>query len=160
MSSSPSRGQIAQINLSDGGAPKRPQPSARITVEGLEGDRQRHTEYHGGPDRAVCLYSLERILALQREGHPIYAGSTGENVTVAGIDWDQVVPGRQLRLGAEVVVEVTKFATPCPTIAGSFRDGVFDRILQREHPGWARVCARVLEAGSIRVGDPVDLMGR
>jgi len=34
-----------------------------------------------------------RIEALQNEGHPIAFGSTGENLTVSGIDWQRVVPG-------------------------------------------------------------------
>ena len=35
----------------------------------------------GDPGRAVCLFSMERILQLQKEGHPIDIGSTGENLT-------------------------------------------------------------------------------
>jgi MOSC domain-containing protein YiiM len=49
-------GRIVQISVSNGGVPKTAVPEARITEEGVEGDRQRHTEIHGGPDRAVCLF--------------------------------------------------------------------------------------------------------
>jgi kynurenine formamidase len=54
-------GHIAQINLSPGGVPKRPVPTARVTRAGIEGDAHRHAEQHGGPDRALCLFSLEQI---------------------------------------------------------------------------------------------------
>ena len=52
---------------SDGGVPKRPLPWAQVRAEGIEGDRQEDCRYHGGPDRAVCLYSLDLIEALQGE---------------------------------------------------------------------------------------------
>ncbi len=57
--------RVFQINISDGGVPKLPVQSVEVTADGLAGDRQRNLKYHGGPDRAVCLYSLDRLLALQ-----------------------------------------------------------------------------------------------
>jgi len=103
------------------------------------------------------VYSLERIHALQAEGHPIDVGTAGENVTVEGIDWDLVVPGTRIRLGDEVLLEVAAFTEPCKTIRESFIDGRFVRISQKLHPGWSRVCARVLSEGKIRFSDPVEL---
>ena len=35
----------------------------------------------------------------------------------------------------------------------------FTRISQKRHPGWSRVCARVIEGGVVRMGDPVVLAG-
>jgi len=125
---------------------------------GLVGDAHNNTKVHGGPLRALCLYSLERILALQAEGHPIFPGSTGENLTLAGLDWDAVVPGVRLRLGDTVEIEVTKYPEPCPKITASFAGGDISRMAQDKHPGWSRVCARVLTPGSIRVGDKVTLL--
>ncbi len=113
--------------------------------------------HHGGPERAVCLYSLERIRSLQAEGHPIDAGTAGENVTVKGIDWDTVGPGTRVRLGQEVLLEIVSFTDPCKTIRASFIDGRFVRIAQKLHPGWSRVYARVLSEGRIHVGDPVGV---
>ena len=59
------RGRVVQLSVSNGGVPKLPVPAARITENGLEGDAQRNLEVHGGPERAVCLFSMERIRALQ-----------------------------------------------------------------------------------------------
>ena len=106
--------------------------------------------HHGGPERAVCLYSLEKILALQAEGNPIFPGSVGENITLAGVEWESVVPGKRLRLGEQVLLEVTKYTTPCNNITGSFADGDSDRILEKTHTGWSRVYARVLQTGEVR----------
>ncbi len=112
-------------------------------------------EHHGGSERAVCVYSLERIHSLQAEGHPIDAGTAGENVTVEGIDWDLVVPGARLLLGEGVTLEVASFTSPCKTIRESFIGGRFARISQKLHPGWSRVYTRVLSEGEIRCGDSV-----
>ena len=150
-------GRIFQINASDGGVPKRPLRRSEVDVFGLRGDAHNDTVHHGGVEKAISLYSLELILALQAEGHPIYPGSTGENVTIAGLDWSQVVAGARLGLGDSVEIEITRYATPCSTIRESFVDGQFERISWRTHPGWARAYARVLRPGAIAIGDVVRL---
>jgi MOSC domain-containing protein YiiM len=137
--------------------PKRPTPEATVTADGIEGDAHVQVRYHGGPDRAVTLFSAERIDALRREGHPIGVGTTGENLTVSGLEWTRVVPGARLEIGA-VRLEVTKYTTPCATIAGSLRGGEITRMAQKVHPGWSRVCAKVLAPGRVRVGDAVLLV--
>ncbi|MCB9422125.1 MAG: MOSC domain-containing protein [Ardenticatenaceae bacterium] len=148
--------RIFQINASDGGVPKRPLRQAEINELGLTVDKQIHTKVHGGPERAVCLYSLERILALQAEGHPIYPGSVGENITISGLDWDAVVPGARLRLG-DVLIEITSFASPCDLIEESFADRDSQRISHKKYPGWARAYSRVQQPGIVKIGDEVTL---
>jgi MOSC domain-containing protein YiiM len=143
------------LQVSPGGVPKLPVETAHVTALGILGDKQRDRLHHGGPDRAVCLYSLERIRELNAEGHPIRPGSAGENVTLKGLDWSTVTPGKTYRLGEEVEIEITSYTTPCQNIAGSFLDGEFARILQKIHPGDSRVYARILKEGELRVGDTV-----
>ena len=150
-------GTIAAINVSAGGVPKRRVSGAQVSRLGLEGDAQDDKMHHGGPDRAVCLFSLERIRSLQTEGHPIDVGTAGENVTLEGIEWELVVPGAQVRLGDQVVLEIASFTDPCKTIRASFVDGEFVRIAQKLHPGWSRVYARVLSEGEIHFGDPAEV---
>jgi MOSC domain-containing protein YiiM len=152
------RARVAQISVSAGGVPKRAVPAARVTRRGIEGDVQRNRRLHGGPDRAVCLFSLDRIHALQAEGHPIAPGSIGENVTLEGMDWEAVVPGVRLQLGAEVVIQITDYTAPCANITGSFRDRDVARVSQRRHPGGSRVYARVLHEGGLASGDPARIL--
>ena len=150
-------GILVSINTSKGGVPKRRVGDARVSRLGLQSDAQDDEKNHGGPERAVCVYSLDKIRALQQEGHPIDVGTAGENVTVEGIDWGLVVPGARIRLGEEVLLEVAAFTVPCKTIMASFIDGKFVRISERLHPGWSRVYARVLTEGEIRFGDHVEV---
>jgi MOSC domain-containing protein YiiM len=148
-------GTLVSINVSNGGVPKRPLKFTLITGKGLEGDRQRDLRYHGGPDRAVCLYSQDLIDALRGEGHPIDAGTIGENLTLRGVSWGEMVPGAKLEVG-EVRIELTDYAAPCNNIAGSFQRRHIGRVSQQANPGWSRLYARVLKEGTVRVGDRVE----
>ncbi len=147
--------KIAQINVSPGGVPKLPIPEGVVGPRGLEGDSQADKVHHGKPDQALCLWSAERIAALAAEGHPIFPGAAGENLTLEGIEWDTVVPGNRYRLGAELEIEITGFATPCKKNAGWFANGDFNRVNHRTNPGWSRAYARVLTPGALRPGDEV-----
>src|SRR3982074_3605643 len=151
-------GILASINASSGGVPKRRVDEAMVSRLGLLNDDQDDKKHHGGPERAICVYSLERIHALQAEGHPIDVGTVGENVTLEGIDWDMVVPGARIKLGKAVVLEVASFTTPCKTIKEAFTDGKFVRISQKLYPGWSRVYARVVIEGEIHFGDHVEVI--
>jgi len=144
-------GRIESINVSEGGVPKEARPEAWISRNGVHGDSHTDLRFHGGPDRAVCIFSREIIEALRREGHPIGPGTTGENLTVSGIDWATVVPGTVWQAG-DSVLEIASYTSPCKTIQDSFTDKRYKRIAQKVNPGWSRVYARVREEGQVRVG--------
>lgn len=148
-------GHIVQINVSAGGVPKRPVPRARVTPLGLEGDAHRDTQHHGGTDRALCLFAIEQLEALRTEGHAVEPGSIGENLTVVGLDWPAVAPDDYFRLGEDVLIQVTRFTSPCVNIRPAFLDGDYSRVSEKRHPGWSRVYARVLVPGEIETGDPI-----
>lgn len=150
--------RIHQLSASGGGVPKLAVARGEVTPLGLAGDRQRYRKIHGGPQRALCLYSHEVIERLRAEGHPIVPGSCGENITIQGLAWARARPGARLRLGAQVMLEVTRYTAPCKTVAGSFRDGDFRRISQDRYPGESRVYARVLHGGWLEPGDAAALL--
>ena len=149
---------VYQINLSDGGVPKHPVLEAVIAKTGVEGDRQRNLKVHGGPDRALCLFSQELIERLQDEGHSIEAGSSGENLTLVGLEWEKLKPGDQLQIGPDVQVEIMSYTAPCDKNARWFLDGDSKRISQKVNPGWSRLYARVLVEGLVRPGDAVEIL--
>ena len=151
------RGIVYSINVSNGGVPKLPRSHANVRAAGVEGDRQDDRIFHGGPDRAVCLYSLELIEALQGEGHPIVPGAIGENLTFQGVDWIDIRPGARLEIG-DVLLEVTRSTTPCHKIGAAFLEREFTRVSQKLHPGWSRYYARVLREGTVTRGDVVTLV--
>lgn len=144
------------INVSQGGVPKRAVAQARIGFAGVEGDRQRDLRYHGGPDRAVCLFAMERIEALQAQGHPVFPGALGENLSVRGLDWSSMVPGLRLRVG-DAELELTKPANPCKNLTPYFLGGDFTLVSAKLHPGWSRFYGRVLREGVVTAGASVEI---
>lgn len=151
-------GRIHQISVSPGGVPKLPVDQAEVGLRGLVDDDQNDKRHHGHPEQALCVWSLEVIEALQAEGHPIAPGYAGENITVADLDWNLVVPGTTLLIGDSVVAPVTFDATPCSKNAAWFLGRDFRRMSQDLHPGWSRMYTSVTTGGTIRVGDPVRLL--
>lgn len=148
-------GTVISINLSPGGGvPKLPVPRATITMEGIEGDYNwfRANKRDMDPGRAVSLFSHERIISLQKEGHPIEIGSSGENLTVEGIPWEDLNVGTRLQAGP-VLLELSEPCAPCGKISESFIEGRFSRIDHAKEKGWSRWVARVIEPGVMEVGD-------
>lgn len=147
-------GRIASLHRSNGGVPKLSVTEAAVTPDGLVGDKQSDRRFHGGPGRALSLYSADLIDALRSEGHPIAPGAIGENVTIEGLDWRQMQPGARMQLG-ELAIDITAYASPCHKIQDAFLDQEFTRVSHKVHPGWSRVYARVLNGGVLHIGDEV-----
>lgn len=121
---------------------------ARAGRLGLDGDVQRMKKIHGGPDRALCLFSLEVIEQFRAAGHPLVPGGAGENVTISGLDWPSLREGDQLHLG-DVVIELTRTTDPCKQIAACFADKNPWHLEPRATTRWY---ARVLVEGDLSVG--------
>ena len=150
-------GNVYQVNISRGGVPKLPIARATVTARGITGDGHNDRRSHGRPEQALCLWAMEVIEVLCAEGHDLWPGCTGENVTTKGLDWSRVVPGARLQLGDDLLIEITDYASPCWKNACWFSDGNFNRINQDSHPGSSRVYARVLDGGEIMPSDPIVL---
>ena len=151
-------GLIHSINISSGGVPKRAVDSANILKNGVKGDFNRFRDSRGGdPDRAVCIFSLERINEMKQEGHPIEIGSTGENLTIQGVDWNTLVEGARLEIG-DVILELSEPCAPCSKIGESFIERRFGRVDHEQEFGWSRWLARVVREGSVSIGDSVNII--
>jgi MOSC domain-containing protein YiiM len=152
---------IVSINVSElGGVPKLPVKTAVVRFEGVEGDlnRFRMERKNGDPGRAVSIFSMERILQLQEEGHPINIGTAGENFTIEGIDWPKMEVGMMIRFGS-TLIRLSEPCAPCSKIGGSFMEDEFSRIDENKRRGWSRWSASVIEEGAVSVGDAVYLEG-
>ncbi len=151
-----SNGRVAHVNVSPGGVPKLSIDGTWVGRLGLEGDG--HTEpepMHGGPDQAVSLYSVESIARVAADGHQAFPGAFGENLTLDGIEMGSLAAGDRLAVGEALVLEITKHAQPCQTIAHWFVEGRIGRISGKTHPQDARWYARVLVEGRVRTDDAV-----
>lgn len=156
---SPAVGRVVQINSGTGGVPKPAIESTWVNWSGLEHDVQATRRHHGRPYQALCLWSAEVVDALTADGHGVFPGACGENITVSGLPWGDVRPGTRLRIGG-VTCDVYAFATPCSQLRQWFVDGDYaviheDRRTERVGP---RVYATVVERGDIRTGDPAAII--
>src|SRR4051794_39030270 len=98
-------GALVQVSISKGGMPKRAVKSARVSAHGVDGDKQQNLKYHGGADRAVCLFSDELYAWLREKGVALDHGAVGENFTTHGIDLGELGVGDRLRVG-ECLIEI------------------------------------------------------
>jgi hypothetical protein len=150
----PSQGTVEGVFASGGGVPKRPVTGAEVSWRGLAGDRQAARRHHGRVWQALCLWSADVVDGLAAEGHPIFYGAAGENLSLRGVDWAALRPGTRLRLGT-VLAEVTTPALPCTKNARWFSDGDFNRMHHERNPHLTRLYAAVREPGVVAPGDPV-----
>ena len=113
---------------------------------GIVGDR-----YHGTRHRHVTVQSAESLAeAGAAYGAEVPAALTRRNLTVdAGAVPRQ--PGARIRVGP-VLLEVVRVAAPCKLLDDTIGRGAQEALRRRA----GSVC-RVLEGGTITVGDEVDL---
>jgi len=151
-----STGIVASVNVNAGGVPKPPVAGTRILTLRLEGDGHDEPEpVHGGPLAAVSLYAQEAIERVREDGHAAFPGAYGENLTLLGLDWAALRAGDRLALGEGddgALIELTKPAAPCQTIAHWFVERRIARISAALHPEDTRWYARVLREGPVEPG--------
>lgn len=151
-------GSVRQLSASSGGVPKQRVELADVGIRGLTGDVQTARVHHGRPWQALCLWSAEVITELVGEGHPIFPGAAGENITIADIDWQTLRGGMRLTIGG-VECQLSLPTVPCSKNSAWFVDGEINRMDHDIHPGSSRWYASVLTPGTITTGDPVTLHG-
>jgi hypothetical protein len=148
-------GVVESLQCSTGGVPKLAIQTAEVGWTGVVGDKQRVRKHHGRPWQALCLWSAEVIQQFADHGHPIAAGSAGENVTLRGLDWADIRPGVRLQLGT-AVCDVIAFALPCKSNARWFLGGDFN-LMHHDRGPVSRAYAVVVRPGRITTGDTAIL---
>ena len=144
---------LVQVNVSNGGMPKLPILWARVHRDGVGDDWQKNRKYHGGPDRAVCLFSEELYDWLRELGvKGLFNGAIGENFTTRGIDLMSLRAGDRLRVGSECEIELTDVREPCRQLKKW--DERFPKLILGRS-GWL---ARVVVEGEVRAGDAVEVL--
>jgi MOSC domain-containing protein YiiM len=144
-------GTVISVNVSTGkGERKRPVPSATVTPEGLESDA-----HAGDWHRQVSLLAVESISsmgpALKEKGVKVGPGDFAENITTEGLELPSLPLGTRLRIGADVVLEVTQIGKECHQ-GCDIRKQVGDCVMPREG-----IFARVVRTGTVREGDAITI---
>jgi MOSC domain-containing protein YiiM len=142
---------VTRVSVSTTGMPKHAVLQAMVTPGGIEGDKQRNLKHHGGPDRAVCLYSEEHYQWLRNNDVKVRAGDLGENITTQGIDLDALQPGDRLRIG-DCEIQITKVRAPCDQLK-QWSEKLPQLMVGRS--GWV---ARVNRAAIVLPGDAIEII--
>jgi MOSC domain-containing protein YiiM len=124
---------------------------------GLAGD-EHASPGHGGAYQALYAYADEDAQFWGAElGRSLWPGAFGENLTSTGVEVSGAVVGERWQIGP-ILVEVTTPRIPCNTFA-AFWD-VRDLIKWFTAAGRPGAYLRVVEPGSIRVGDRIVVVSR
>ncbi|MEU0356318.1 MOSC domain-containing protein [Streptomyces cyaneofuscatus] len=127
---------------------------------GLAGDAVCDLRHHGGSDQAVYAFAREELDAWERQlgGRELANGSFGENLTTVGVDVSGALIGERWRVGDGLLLEVTSGRIPCRTFADHIKEEKWVRRFTQEAATGAYL--RVIEPGTIRAGDPVEIVHR
>jgi len=104
---------------------------------------------HALPDssRQILLIEKQTLDELR-----ILPGQVKENITTAGIQLMKLNHADRLKVGGDVVLEITKACSPCNRME-EIRPG-----LLRELAGRRGMLTRVIQGGTIRRGDAIELI--
>jgi MOSC domain-containing protein YiiM len=140
---------LVSINVSrTKGVRKTPVDHIRIGAQGLVEDA-----HAGDWHRMVSLLAEESIAKMQAAGLDVKAGDFAENLTTRGVDLLALPLGTRLRLGAEVVLELTQHGKECHNRCAIYYQAG-DCVMPKEG-----VFAKVLRQGMVRTDDPIEVLG-
>ena len=136
---------VVSVNTSDKkGVRKTPAPAVTVGKEGIEGDA-----HSGDWHRMVSLLAEESIEKMRAAGLDVKAGDFAENITTSGIDLISLPIGSRIRLGAEVVLEITQHGKECHDRCAIYHQAG-DCVMPREG-----IFATVVEPGEVKPGDEI-----
>jgi MOSC domain-containing protein YiiM len=125
-------------------------PSAILRPDhGIENDAHAGT-WH----RQVSLLAKESIEKMIAKGLAVGPGDFAENITTEGVDLVSLPIGHQMRLGNEVLVEVTQIGKVCHDRCAIYYQAG-DCVMPREG-----IFVKVLNGGTVSVDDSISMPGR
>jgi len=141
----------------EGGAAMRSVSEVEAAPGGLKGDRyfQGNGYWSGTDDCEVTIISVEDLEVIEREtGIVMSEGLHRRNIVVRGQALGKLV-GRLFRLGGSTMV-FDRLRPPCAYI----QQLTGEKGITRALAGKGGVGVRVIEAGTIRCGDSLEMLGR
>jgi len=125
----------------------------------VKGDEVIDRKYHGGEFKACYIYSADHY-SFWKEKYPqlkFEYGMFGENITVEGMQEDDICLGDVYQLGA-AKVEVTQPREPCFKLGARFdTQKILKQFINAPYPG---SYLKVIEEGEVAAGDQLKLVSR
>ncbi|MBF0328084.1 MAG: MOSC domain-containing protein [Nitrospirae bacterium] len=141
------QGKIVSINISDKKGVRKTPVKTAVIIEnkGIEGDAHASGDWH----RQVSLLAIESVRKMQALGLDVKPGDFAENITTEGIDLISLPLETRMKIGEEVLGEVTQIGKECHTRCAIY-DQAGDCVMPKEG-----IFIRILKGGTIRVGDEI-----
>jgi MOSC domain-containing protein YiiM len=144
------RGTVIAVCRSEKTGMKKEPCGEGIFIEdyGLEGDAHASR----GIARQVSLLAQDGIDKMKALGLELNSGDFAENLTIGGMELFTLPVGTRLKVGAEVVLEISQIGKACHKGCAIFQ-AVGSCIMPKEG-----VFARVIRGGKTGEGDPVEIL--
>jgi MOSC domain-containing protein YiiM len=127
-----------------------------LSKTNLTGDGQGDLIHHGGPDKALCVYSYNHYPYWEEQlSRKLDYGSFGENITVKGMEEDKVCIGDLFSFG-EAIVQVSQPRKPCHKLAK--KHGLNQLPQAVIETGYTGFYLRVIQEGEVSVMDSLELL--
>lgn len=141
-----------------------------VAGEGIEGDAHKGvTVKHRSRVRAdptqpnlrqVHLIQAELFDELTEKGFDISPAQLGENITTRGVDLLALPKSTILKIGNDVVLEITGLRNPCSQIE-KYETGLLGAVLDKTESGElvrkSGVMSIVLKGGNVQAGDSIEI---
>ena len=115
-----------------------------IENHGFEGDA-----HAGDWHRQVSLLAIESIEKARAKGLEVNPGDFAENITTSGIDLVNLPIGTKMKVGEDVLMEVTQIGKICHTKCAIYYLAG-DCVMPREG-----IFTKVLKGGTVKKSDPI-----
>jgi MOSC domain-containing protein YiiM len=111
---------------------------------------------HGGDwHRQISLLAGESIDRVKEQLPRLTQGAFAENIITRGVDLGSVTVGDTLRIGPEILLEITQIGKKCHDDGCAIKKATGDCIMPREG-----IFAKVLQGGEAKAGDAIELEKR
>lgn len=107
---------------------------------------------HAGTEREVSLLAIESIEKMRKMGVDVGPGDLAENLTTENIDLVSLPIGTKLKIGDEILVEVTQIGKECHNGCEIFKQ-VGTCLMPTEG-----IFVKILSGGEVRKGDSISIM--
>jgi len=141
-------GKILAVNISQKKGEKKENIACGLFIRNLGLKDDAHAEIG---IRQVSLLAKESIEKIRSKGLDVQYGDFAENLTTEGIDLPALPIGTRLKVGGEVLLEVTQIGKVCHDRCNIFYT-VGDCVMPREG-----IFAKVLVGGEIKVDDRIEI---
>ncbi|MCI5125950.1 MAG: MOSC domain-containing protein, partial [Candidatus Electrothrix sp. AR5] len=103
--------------------------------------------------RQVSLLAGESIDRVKEKLPQLTQGAFAENIITRGVDLGSVTVGDTLRIGSEILLEITQIGKKCHDDGCAIKKATGDCIMPKEG-----IFAKVLQGGEAKAGDAIVML--